>query len=61
MSSVFKNDMARNLEDDAALTQQRPRQTLQDRRMPDEVVRMGGKDNNDLMLDGILEALKRRT
>ncbi len=68
MSSVFMSDMQRNLEEDAALTVQRPRQSLQEDRSPDDDVMMSVEDGDqfqqtdeiDFMFDGLLEALKRR-
>ncbi len=64
MSSVFLNGMERNLEEDAALTEQRPRQSFQEDRSPDEDMMMETEQveqdgDMDFMLDGLLEVIRR--
>ena len=63
MSSVFMNEMQRNMVEDAALTEQRPRQSPQEDRSPDEDIMMDiepQEDDMSFIFDGILSALERR-
>lgn len=62
MSSVFMNQMQDDLAEDAALTEQRPRQSFAEDRTPDEAMDSqteSGQDT-DFIFDGLLEAIKRR-
>ena len=67
MSQLFLNDTKRSLEEDAALTEQRPRQSFQEDRSPDEDVMMDietdeseQRDDVGFMFQGLVEAIKRR-